>query len=382
LNVDANTLYVDGTNNRVGIGTATPSQALHIYKEDANAVLRVSSLADLGSALSEIRTESYDLGGNGSSVHSKISIVTSEGDPTAPTSVLAGRTFGTLRFMTNHAGTDLDLSGIKATTHPITYDAANRRSRLTFYTTSTLTPEDRMMIDYNGYVGIGTTSPNALLTVEGALSVKEMAAPAQTADYGKIYAKTDGKLYFLNDGGTEYDLTATGSGGLTSLNGETGSTQTFAIGTSGNSPAWSSATDTHTLNIPLASAAGTVTAGLISNAQYARIPASGTTNHATLRWSGTAWVETTGLTIDASGNVVLAADPDAAMEAATKQYVDAAFDASNNLTTDNVLPKWDNTNNEFIMSSIIDDGTYVKFSNPPLFLDNKIYMLTYRKETY
>ena len=49
---------------------------------------------------------------------------------------------------------------------------------------------------------------------------------------------------------------------ITSLNGLTTASQTFAVpGTTGTAPAWSSATSIHTLNIPLASAA-TVTAGI------------------------------------------------------------------------------------------------------------------------
>ena len=55
---------------------------------------------------------------------------------------------------------------------------------------------------------------------------------------------------------------------ITSLNGLTASSQTFATpGTSGTTPNWVSSGSTHTLNIPLASAAS-VTAGLISKAQY------------------------------------------------------------------------------------------------------------------
>jgi hypothetical protein len=34
-----------------------------------------------------------------------------------------------------------------------------------------------------------------------------------SSGYGVIYAKTDGKVYFKNDGGTEYDLTTAGGGG-------------------------------------------------------------------------------------------------------------------------------------------------------------------------
>jgi hypothetical protein len=59
-----------------------------------------------------------------------------------------------------------------------------------------------------------------------------------------------------------------GGGGITSLNGLTATTQYFATpGTSGTAPNWSSVTDTHTLNIPMASSAS-VTAGLISKTDY------------------------------------------------------------------------------------------------------------------
>ena len=57
------------------------------------------------------------------------------------------------------------------------------------------------------------------------------------------------------------------SAGITTLNGSSSSTQSFANGTAGNAPAFITAAGVHTLNIPLASA-GATTAGLISNADY------------------------------------------------------------------------------------------------------------------
>lgn len=47
-----------------------------------------------------------------------------------------------------------------------------------------------------------------------SIRVKEVSPPAAPASgYGQIYAKTDGRIYFKNDAGAEYDLTATGSAG-------------------------------------------------------------------------------------------------------------------------------------------------------------------------
>jgi hypothetical protein len=60
-------------------------------------------------------------------------------------------------------------------------------------------------------VGIGTNSPNEKLTVEGALSLDMISPPSASAGYGKVYVKsTDGELYFINDAGTEYKLSAGG----------------------------------------------------------------------------------------------------------------------------------------------------------------------------
>jgi hypothetical protein len=58
-----------------------------------------------------------------------------------------------------------------------------------------------------GNVGIGTTSPNEALTIEaGKLSLKETTTPTATADYGKIYTKSDNKLYFQDGAGTEHEI--------------------------------------------------------------------------------------------------------------------------------------------------------------------------------
>jgi hypothetical protein len=86
------------------------------------------------------------------------------------------------------------------------------------------------------------------------------------ADKGKMwFNSTSGQLKYW-DGSAAQPLGIAGSG-LQIFNAQTGSTQTLAIGTSGTSPAWISASNTHTLNIPMASTAS-VTAGLLSKTDY------------------------------------------------------------------------------------------------------------------
>ena len=77
---------------------------------------------------------------------------------------------------------------------------------------------------------------------------------------------TDGQVLKLSGGLPTWS--AAPATGMTSLNGSTSSVQTFATpGTSGTAPAWSTASGAHTLNLPMASATS-VTAGLLSKADY------------------------------------------------------------------------------------------------------------------
>ena len=89
---------------------------------------------------------------------------------------------------------------------------------------------------------------------------------ATSPDKGKTWFNSSTSQIKYWTGSTAQALGVSGAG-LTNLNGLTVSTQSFATGTSGNSPLFSSTASVHTLNIPLASAAG-VTAGVITNSDY------------------------------------------------------------------------------------------------------------------
>jgi hypothetical protein len=72
----------------------------------------------------------------------------------------------------------------------------------------TSTDPNQFLIRASGGVGIGTSNPNEKLTVEGAISLKGTGpSPSPSFGYGKLYVKSDGKLYFKYQTGQEYDLT-------------------------------------------------------------------------------------------------------------------------------------------------------------------------------
>ncbi|WP_409478097.1 beta strand repeat-containing protein [Pseudobdellovibrio sp. HCB154] len=117
----------------------------------------------------------------------------------------------------------------------------------------------------SGYVGIGTVTPMTKLDVDGGVRIS-MESATCAVSYAGTLRYNAGSVEFCN--GTTWAAFGVSSSGLTSLNGSTSQTQTFANGSVGNAPTFNTSNGIHTLNIPLASAAGSVTAGLISNADY------------------------------------------------------------------------------------------------------------------
>lgn len=86
-------------------------------------------------------------------------------------------------------------------------------------TSSTLTTDAQTLLQIygNSYVAGNITSGSYL-------RIHEVASPSTPASgWGLVYPKTDGKLYFKNDSGTEYDLTEVGSG--------TGGGDVYKVGT-------------------------------------------------------------------------------------------------------------------------------------------------------
>lgn len=95
------------------------------------------------------------------------------------------------------------------------------------------------------------------------------------------------------------DQTGAGGSGITTLNTLTATTQSFAIGSAGTDATWSSATDTHTLNLPSASASNR---GLLTAANWSTFNAKqNAITGAPGTWPSFATVATTGAYSDLSG---------------------------------------------------------------------------------
>jgi hypothetical protein len=138
--------------------------------------------------------------------------------------------------------------------------------RITGYTlgSSIWSASKDFVINTSGNVGIGTTSPATKLEVAGGVRIGTEATACAAGLAGTI-RYNGGSVEFCN--GSTWAAFGVSGAGLTSLGGQTGNTQTFAAGATGLTPGISSASNVHTLNIPLASGAG-VTSGTISKTDY------------------------------------------------------------------------------------------------------------------
>jgi hypothetical protein len=175
-------------------------------------------------------------------------------------------------------------------------------------------------------------------TFDNAQEAALVASPLGAGDAGKTWYNSQTDEIKFWDGAVTKVLGLAGAG-LQSINGDTTTAQVFTIGSTGNSPnIVDNGTGTHTIHIPLANAAATVTAGLISNADYVtftgKVDRAGDTMTGDLNMSGTK-------------RVVNMADPAVAQDAATKNYADTKL-VSKNLVTPTIAEdlmsvRWNNT---------------------------------------
>ena len=160
--IDTNTLYVDATNNRVGLGTSSPDTLLHVSSATGSA----------SPTPTEVR----------------IATTTSASDwsttlPWGSLSFYSADATGGARV---HASINTIANGTGGGTSSLTFNTAN----------SGVAATERMRIDATGNVGIGTTSPGDKLQIGDYTSSNVIRITSSTSGSGSI---------FFGDGSTGND---------------------------------------------------------------------------------------------------------------------------------------------------------------------------------
>jgi len=142
-----------------------------------------------------------------------------------------------------------------------------------------------------------TKLPLAGGTMSGDLNTQNITMAANkyfTLSANSTNGSSAGQMWYDSgiikyyDGSAVKSLGVAGAG-ITNLNGLSTNTQSFVIGSAGNAPAITSSGSAHTFDFPMASASGSVTAGLISNADYtAMMNKQGSGLNSTKVWVGNA----------------------------------------------------------------------------------------------
>lgn len=201
----------------VGIGT-TPSVPFHVYKNDNSASPRIRFENGNNGAAANVLVELLNSGSYGLQLHTFSSAFTTSGPRVANSSLIHSNTTGTgtlellnttitnasigfwLNDSTNTGSTEREMVRFKSN-QAVFNDAAND---VDFRIESQINANLFFLDASTNRIGIGTSTPGEMLTLEGRLALLETTAPTASTNYGKIYVKSsDSKPYFMDDSGTE-----------------------------------------------------------------------------------------------------------------------------------------------------------------------------------
>lgn len=208
----------------VGIGTNTPGVNLEVVDNDASTAMVIKNSSSTAARIPSIKVENYNGGLGG---YPAIDLTNARGSEGTPAATQAADPAGLFQFWGSDGTTTRRVASIGAYVESNT-TVSNAAGFLQFNTTTTneVNPTEKMRITAAGNVGINDNTPNERLTVDGSLSLREGSAPTASGNYGKIYVNsTDSKLYFVDDAGTSFDLTAGASG-----SGETNTASNLGTG--------------------------------------------------------------------------------------------------------------------------------------------------------
>jgi hypothetical protein len=229
LTIDTNTLFVDSTNNRVGIGTTSPSDKLEVYANGADVALRIHEDAGTHQARLHLRRGGSDW----EIINDNNLTIESEGSEKMRITTTGNVGIGTTSpYTTLQVGNSNDSVGISTNVKLYVADGGIRvgstsgsdfgyrffrdsssgdlvfigdQNGNTNYNFQNYAGTSLLRIKSDGNVGIGTTSPSDKLDVYGNIKL------VQTSNYIKfandfVTIKRDGtnNLYFNAYGGFKF----------------------------------------------------------------------------------------------------------------------------------------------------------------------------------
>ena len=247
------------TTGKVGIGTTSPVQPLHVH---------TAAGSDPGILMTD-----------GDQSHPFTPFYSfAPANTTALLFPAIGGGLGLYGFTSNNTAYGMSFGSYQGTTTPVLTSAFNFTAQKSNGAGgfASLVASETLMTVVNSNINVftlkgtgklglgGITSPITVLDVSGAIRISMDSATCAAAYAGSIRYNA-GLVEFCN--GSTWSAFGVAGAGITTFNGSTSATQTFAYGTAGTAPAFSTLNGVHTFNIPLASAAG-VTGGLLSFSDY------------------------------------------------------------------------------------------------------------------
>jgi len=339
LAVDTDTLVVDATNNRVGIGLTSPDTKLHL-SDGGTPEFRLESTDTSvvsGQSLGDITWESNDVSGGGQGVRAKIhaeaenagtiyGLVFSTGTGAAPTEKVRITNTGNVGIGNDSPGVKLEVSngsdsdlvmmirgadntteymalGVNGSNGVLTAGASGSEStNMVFRTASSGTEAEAMRIDSSGSVGIGGITPTGLLTLgTGTFSAAAANTSAlYTSTTAGLVAVADGLLLVDRAGADVFKVDTSGNVGIGTsspnyvLNTNYNANATFSNAASDFTQMWQNS-DVNGLGVALAD---DLTARLVTNNGYELAFNNGTTEVMRIDTSGNVGIGTEATTLE------------------------------------------------------------------------------------
>ncbi len=231
-------LFWDNTNNRLGLGTTTPSASFHLVNPNNTGASPIAIFQSTGAQAPTIKIQGTD---RSVTLAAQVNTLDVSGGYRSSKDG-SGATNDAFSLVNSNAATTYGSLGVDSFANLVLTQSSSTRNILLS----------------GGNVGIGTTTPAQLLSIAGNMRLTGALFDGSNA------SGTNGMVLLSTGTSTNWVATSSlGIAAITSLNGLTTATQTFATSTTGNDFGFSSVGSVHTLNIPDASATarGVVTTG-------------------------------------------------------------------------------------------------------------------------